>query len=80
MVDWIEELLIENDILRGAVKRTGATTIQTLIDEAMKPDSLWRERAKETLAPLRARLRENHSDSDVIASLLRALPRKSDVN
>jgi hypothetical protein len=80
MVDFIEELLIENSILRGAVKEHGLTAIQSLIEIALKPDSEWRVREKERLASLRARLQENRQDSDVIASLVRALPRNRGVN
>jgi hypothetical protein len=80
MADALEELLIENFILRGAVKGAGLTAIQSLIDIAMKPDSLWRDRTKEMLAPLRARLQESRQDSDAIAALLRSLPRSGDVN
>jgi len=80
MADGIEELMIENFILRGAVIGAGVTAIQSLIDIAMKPDSMYRVRAKEILAPLRARLKETRPDSDVIASLLRLLPRGPGVN
>lgn len=80
MVNAIEELLIENFILRGAVKGAGLTAIQSLLDIAMKPDSEYRSRAKELVAPLRAHLQETRQDSDAIAALLRLLPRSGGVN
>lgn len=80
MVDVIEELLIENFILRGAVKGAGLTAIQSLIEIAMKPDSEYRLRAKEIVAPLRVHPQETRKDSDEIAALLRLLPRGGGVN
>lgn len=76
LVDAIEELMIENYVLRHAIIGHGLTAIQQLVDQAKAPGSGTRAEVSQKLAQIRERIQRESEDSQSLADILRSLPTK----
>jgi len=77
LIDALEDLLIENFVLRHAIIGHGLTAIQSLLDAAKVEGSAFQIRAHELLSPIRERARRGQQECpSQIADILRSLPTK----
>jgi len=77
LIDALEDLIIENYVLRNAIIGHGLTAIQSLLDLAKAEGSDFRLRAQELLAPIREKVRSGEQASpSQLADILKNLPTK----